>query len=279
MVRESEAVASGAEVRFQFGENWRGFLDRLDEERIAEAELSLRTLLGVERLDGKSFLDIGSGSGLFSLAARRLGADVHSFDYDAQSVACTQTLRQRFFPEDARWRVERGSVLDPAFLESLGTFDIVYSWGVLHHTGAMMRAIELAASRVKPGGFFAVALYRKPRLCWAWTIEKRWYARASESAQRFARTCYERAMHAAMAMSGQDFNAYVAGYRSNRGMDFHHNVHDWMGGYPYESITPGEVADVMKRLGFDHVRSNVRPYAIGLFGSGCDEYVYRRTAP
>src|ERR1044072_5239228 len=99
-------------------------------------------MLEVDNLLGKKFLDVGSGSGLFSLAARRLGAQVHSFDYDPQSVACTGELRRRYFPDDLHWVVQQGSVLDQGYLASLGSFDVVYAWGVLHHTGAMWRALD-----------------------------------------------------------------------------------------------------------------------------------------
>src|ERR1039457_7334460 len=116
-----------AHERFAFGENWRRFLAILDEPRIAKAEESLRGMLDVANLTGKTFLDIGCGSGLFSLAARRLGARVHSFDYDPQSVACSTELRRRYFPDDSRWTVEAGSALDAEYLRSLGKFDLVYS--------------------------------------------------------------------------------------------------------------------------------------------------------
>src|SRR5438128_7073825 len=118
--------------RFEFGRNWSRFLATLADTRIADAEDSLRKMLETEDLRGKRFLDIGSGSGLFSLAARRLGARVHSFDYDPRSVACTSELKRRYFNGDDRWKVEEGSALDAVYVKSLGTFDVVYSWGVLH---------------------------------------------------------------------------------------------------------------------------------------------------
>jgi SAM-dependent methyltransferase len=73
--------------RFRFAANWARFLAVLDEARIADEETSLRDMLAVTDLQDRRVLDIGCGSGRFSLAARRLGAEVHSFDFDLQSVA------------------------------------------------------------------------------------------------------------------------------------------------------------------------------------------------
>lgn len=146
--------------RFEFGDNWARFLADLTEERIASAESSLCEMLDVENLEGLDFLDIGSGSGLFSLAARRLGARVFSFDFDPQSVACTQELKQRYFHEDESWHVEQGSALDQDYMQKLGQFDVVYSWGVLHHTGAMWLGFENAIRRVTAvDGRLFVAIY------------------------------------------------------------------------------------------------------------------------
>src|SRR6266850_5044319 len=128
----SMAVGTTAvpQERFEFGRNWQRFLRSLDEERILEAESSLRRMLAIENFDQKTFLDVGCGSGLFSLAARRLGARVFSFDYDPQSVACALQLKDTFFPGDPDWQIERGSALDQSYLHNSGTFDVVYAWGV-----------------------------------------------------------------------------------------------------------------------------------------------------
>src|SRR5947209_113336 len=143
MSSHAQEIAQGE--RFEFGANWRKFLALLDDARIAEAESSLKRMLEVESLAGRSFLDIGSGSGLFSLAARRLGACVRSLDYDAESVACARELRRRFYPDDSDWQIGEGSVRGEEYVRALGAFDVVYSWGVLHHTGAMWRALARGA--------------------------------------------------------------------------------------------------------------------------------------
>src|SRR5437763_1458821 len=128
------SVGKSDERRFGFGDNWLDFARNLSDRQIAEAERSVRNLLRRDNLEGMTFVDVGSGSGLFSLAARRLGARVHSFDYDAQSVLCTRQLRDQYCPSDPDWTIEQGSILDREYIRALGTFDVVYSWGVLHHT-------------------------------------------------------------------------------------------------------------------------------------------------
>lgn len=170
----SKEIDSGK--RFEFGKNWSHYLSVLDDDRIQTAEDSLKTMLGVTRLEGQTFLDAGSGSGLFSLAARRLGARVISFDYDPHSVACTEFLKDRFFANDGNWQVMAGSVLDAEFVKTLGQFDIVYSWGVLHHTGNMWKALDVVRSAVREGGLLFIMIYEdmgwKSRV---WRAVKRMY--------------------------------------------------------------------------------------------------------
>jgi len=266
----------GQERRFEFGDNWLDFARDLRAEQIAEAEQSLRRLLRCDTLAGGRFLDIGSGSGLFSLAARRLGARVHSFDFDASSVECTMQLRDLHRRGDDGWTIERGSILDRDYVRALGSFDVVYSWGVLHHTGAMRDALEAAAGLVGGGGLFAFALYHRTLMCGFWRWEKRWYAGASLQAQRRARAIYIALLRTRFLLTRRDFESYVVNYRNSRGMDFIHDVHDWMGGFPYESIRAPEVELKMGRLGFVRVHGMNSPVTAGIFGSGCDEYLYRR---
>ena len=155
--------------RFAFGKNWSKFLDSIDEDRIQEAQKSLCGTLGIHDFSGKTFLDIGSGSGLFSLAAHRLGARVYSFDYDLQSVDCTKALKEKYAKNTNTWSVEQGSVLDGEFLKKFDNIDIVYSWGVLHHTGHMHQALQNVSGLVRGGGSLFISIYNdqgKPSKIW-----------------------------------------------------------------------------------------------------------------
>lgn len=267
---------------FAFGENWASYAKGIGHTQIVEAESGLRRLLGDEPLTGKRFLDIGCGSGLHSLAALRLGAcEVLAVDIDEKSVGTTREVLSQHAPA-ARYAVERVSVfeIDPGIQ---GQFDVVYSWGVLHHTGDLERALRSASAMVAPGGMFIFALYRKTLMCGIWKIEKRWYAHASPTIQKAARAVYLSLYRAGMWVRGRSFKDYVNGYKT-RGMDFYHDVHDWLGGYPYESISPRAVAELMTQQGLVPMRSFVHLGRLGrllgrnpgFLGSGCDEYVYVR---
>lgn len=279
LASHKEEIESGA--RFQFGENWSRFLTLLNEDRIREAEKSLRNMLGLEGaadLRGKSFLDIGSGSGLFSLAARRLGARVHSFDFDPQSVACARELKRRFFSGDLNWTINEASALDCNYLQTLGQFDVVYSWGVLHHTGEMWQALGNVAGLVKPEGKLFIAIYNDTGSQAArWKTIKKTYNRLPRAL---------RPPFAALAMLPQEAKNFTKAmlrarpgdyiktwtqYDRSRGMNRWRDIVDWVGGYPYEVAAPDEIFDFYHARGFSLEKMRCR--GVGL---GCNEFVFKK---
>ncbi|OHB73511.1 MAG: methyltransferase type 12 [Planctomycetes bacterium RBG_16_41_13] len=259
--------------RFEFGKNWTLFLRVLNDERIDEAEKSLKQKLGVEDLQGKSFLDIGSGSGLFSLAARRLGATVQSFDYDSNSVACTQKLKQCYFPDDPSWIIEEGSVLDKEYLKSLGQFDIVYSWGVLHHTGAMWQALENAQIPVSPGGKLFISIYNdqgSKSVRWRWI--KKIYCSGTLGKYAVISIFVPYFIFGGLAIDilkrKNPIRRYID-YKKNRGMSHVHDWIDWLGGYPFEVAKPEEIFDFYRERGC--ILEKLKCCGGGL---GCNEFVF-----
>lgn len=264
-----------ARERFAFGENWTRFLERLDKARIAEAVGSLQEMLGVARFDGLTFIDVGCGSGLFSLAARRLGARVRSFDYDPQSVACARELKRRYLPDDVLWQIESGSVLDRNYLSALGRFDIVYSWGVLHHTGSMWQALAVTADLVADDGQLLIALYNDQG--WrsrAWWQVKRNYQRLPVALRRVMIGLCLIAIWGPASL--RDLARLQPGttwrnYGGHRGMSPLHDLIDWVGGFPFEVATRDAVVSNLGKLGFVPVLLISAGKSLG-----CNQFVFER---
>ncbi len=272
-ILHSHEIESGN--RFSFGKNWAHFLMILDDDRIREAEKSLCEMLKVDNLEGKRFLDIGSGSGLFSLAARRLGAQVHSFDYDPESVACTRQLKAQYFPRDEDWIIESGSVLDNEFLGSLGQWDVVYSWGVLHHTGNMELAFEHVSDLVVEGGTLFIAIYNdQGRRSRTWLKVKKAYNKLPPKLRwlvlwpAFIRLWGPTTVRD--LLRGKTFHTWKHyATESTRGMSPWRDVVDWVGGLPFEVASPEKVFYYFLGKGFQLRELNT--FEMGL---GCNEFVF-----
>jgi 2-polyprenyl-3-methyl-5-hydroxy-6-metoxy-1,4-benzoquinol methylase len=270
----ADEVARGD--RFEFGKSWSRFLSLLNDKRITEAEKSLRQMLETEDLTGKSFLDIGSGSGLFSLAARRLGARVHSFDFDPHSVACTTELRRRYFPDDESWTIAEESALHREYLTSLGTFDVVYSWGVLHHTGQMWQALDNAGLPVKRGGKLFIAIYNdtgSQSARWKW-IKRKYNELPKPLRTPFAALVIapeegKSLLRSLLSLRPQDYWRSWTNYDQSRGMNRWRDIIDWVGGHPYEVARPEEIFDFYRTRGF-----TLTKLKCGGVGLGCNEFVF-----
>ena len=262
--------------RFEFGKNWQRFLRRLDEERILEAEASLRSMLAIEDFNQKAFLDVGCGSGLFSLAARRVGARVFSFDYDPQSVACTLQLKDIFFPGDPDWQIERGSALDQSYLRNQGTFDVVYAWGVLHHTGAMWEALKNMIPLVKQGGKLFIAIYNDQGMkSDIWRFVKRTYNRTSKNFRFLILWPIGAALLSGMTvvdLCRLRKPRIASRISSPRGMSLWIDIVDWVGGYPFEVASPNQIIDLYRGSGFrlDKLASCGRKL-------GCNQFVFTKS--
>jgi len=266
-----EEVLEGS--RFQFGKNWWAFIQTLTKDQVKISVSSLKEMLEVQSLDGKSFLDIGCGSGLFSLAAKNLNANVHSFDFDTDSVKCTLLLKKKFHP-NSDWSIEEGSVLDDKYITSLGKFDVVYSWGVLHHTGNLFSALDNACIPVKIGGKLFMAIYNDQG------VKSKFWLKI--------KNVYNSSWLGKMVIIGFFFPYYLISglivdilkfknpfkrykeYKLRRGMSMVHDWYDWLGGLPFEVASPEVIFEYYKSRGFQLdklVTTNTL---------GCNQFVFKK---
>ncbi len=271
-------LITGVAPTFSFGQNWSEFVDRaLTPERIDVARDQTSRFLGLESLDGLTFMDIGCGSGVFSRAAYTLGAShIISFDIDPLSVQCCELMKQRS-SNPPHWDIRHGSILDPAFVRSLPKCDVVYSWGVLHHTGDMWTAIRNAASLVKPGGRLFIAIYNKVeagrfrqyRGSHGWMRLKLAYNRSGPVGKRALEIFISTRHIARWLVAFRNPVAEIKKYKNYRGMSFWYDVVDMLGGYPYEFATSDEIFRFCHReLGLQLENMN------NTTSIGCNEFLF-----
>ncbi len=235
------------ESHFAFGENWRSFARLIDPERLKASDAGIGRLFEPQELLGRTVLDIGSGSGLPAASLVRKGAiHVTCVDIDENSVAATRQTLSGFAPNNA-WTAEVASVFS-----LVGPYDVVYSWGVLHHAGDMRRAVRHAASLVKPDGLLVIALYAKTPLRGFWRVFKRIYSIAPSSVQYVARAVYGVLVGTLRSVTGRKSPSQIRARRMNPD----HDIHDWLGGFPYESASLADVKAMLPEFGL--VRMNRR---------------------
>jgi SAM-dependent methyltransferase len=276
MSADAPTVKAPADA-FAFGRNWQRYVEAyLDPERVEIATRSLNELVE-EDLKGRTFIDVGAGSGLFSLCAHRAGARrVVSLDVDPDSVAACRELRRRS-GDPATWTVVEGSILDADLVGSLPSGDLVYSWGVLHHTGDMYTAIRQAARLVRPGGLFVIAIYNRATGRFLdserWLRIKRRYNHSRRPTQVLMEASFTGYWALRQLAARQNPLRTAREYKKNRGMALKTDLVDWLGGYPYEYATSDEIVRFCSdELGFDVVKVLSNPPA----GTGNNQFVFRR---
>jgi len=241
--------------RYAFGENWKDYLTKMDQTRLETAKKSLQTFLG--DIKGKTFLDIGCGSGLFSLAAYFMGASkIYSFDFDKNSVECTLTLWEKE-NKPKNWAVVHGSVLDNKFIKKIPKYNLVYSWGVLHHTGKMYKSIQKAASLVKTNGLFYISIYNKTRGMFGskfWLSFKKFYNSSPFFVKRILECMYFCLFCVKKITQFENPLKIINEYSEKRGMNWYNDLKDWFGGYPYEFATADEIINFCEKLGLKIVK-------------------------
>ena len=261
--------------RFGFGKNWHSFISRrFSDERLRVAKNHILTFAGRESLAGLDFLDIGCGSGIHSMAALQAGAvRIHSFDYDSDSVAATRELWRKA-GRPSHWTIEQGDVLDSNYVAKLGKWRFVYSWGVLHHTGAVWQAVRNAQSAVADDGFFYIALYSsdvdtQPSREF-WLEVKKEYNRVSPLTRHMMVWWYVwRFMLGEKFSSFPSFFSKMATYKFQRGMSLLTDIRDWIGGWPMEFVPDQGVVDLLEgEYGFELLNVTT--------GHACSEFLLRR---
>jgi len=249
--------------RFGFGKNWLNFAKSIDKKKIEDSSDTLKKFYNIENFNDQSFLDVGCGSGIFSLAACSLGAKTFSFDYDPHSVVCTKNLKNKY-AADKNWQIDKASILDSEYIESLGKFDFVYSWGVLHHTGDMNLAFSNVARLVKDNGKLFIAIYNDQGIkSKIWRLIKKSYC------SNFILKNIIILTYSILILIPQYIKYLLTNRTLERGMNLYYDMFDWLGGYPFEVSTAENVIKTFESKGFKLEKSN-------FVGSklGCNEFVF-----
>ncbi|MCF7871709.1 class I SAM-dependent methyltransferase [Candidatus Woesearchaeota archaeon] len=266
-----------SDKHFSFGENWKIYLKNLNNKKIKLAEKSLIDFLkNKDAIKNKTFLDLGCGSGLFSLASINLGAKkVVSVDVDKDSVACAQFLKKKYCKNNNSWKIIYGSALNDSLLKKLGKFDIIYSWGVLHHTGDMYKAFKNIDYVAKKGSFIYLAIYNDNRKVLEgksvfWHKIKKIYNKSGTFVKQLMYQTYKTYLILGITTSGKNPAKYIREYETLRGMNFYTDIKDWLGGYPYQYASVETLTKYFRNRNYS-IEKIIKARSIG-----CNELLLKR---
>ena len=235
---------------FSFGQNWLNFVETQVDHKIIQshaADIQKKYDTVNLSIKGKRVLDLGCGSGLSSFAFLTLGAaSVTSVDIDPKSIEAARLMKQRFSSDSAMnikgsWSIIESSVFDLSEgFDNL--FDIVYSWGVLHHTGNMWEAIKRTRGFCNAHGILHLALYISG-FKYSQHLEMKHYFKFLDRDQKI------NALFNYLSGGKQEISRDIFRF-DDRGMNVFHDALDWLGGLPYEVCDPAVLECYLNQNGF-----------------------------
>ena len=112
-------------------------------------------------IEGKSVLDAGCGTGIFSIIFARNGAaSVLGIDISEGSLETAKALKTKFDLENASF--QKQDMLDLPFADE--SFDIVWAWGTVHHTTDPFKAMSELIRVLRAEGSILLAVYTRTRV-------------------------------------------------------------------------------------------------------------------
>jgi 2-polyprenyl-6-hydroxyphenyl methylase/3-demethylubiquinone-9 3-methyltransferase len=271
--------------RFDFGENWKNYNKKyLTEDKIRQANEAFIKFTEIQTLKELTVVDIGCGSGIHSLNFSRMNPKLLlSFDYDYKSVEATNYLKE--VHKNKNWDVKQGSILDEKFLLRMPQFDLVYAWGVLHHTGNVWLAIKNSCDLVSEGGILYLALYSSDvkmlnRESTYWLKVKKKYNQSGFIVKRLIELSFisrEKSLSAlnflrvlikSLVSRQKNKTKFFSRQKRYRGMSYLIDVRDWLGGWPMEYVSDDAVIELISSKNF--VLKKIKK------GEACTEFLFKK---